>query len=664
MSATQNILVCPKCKSTLMQKYNSLYCESCGLVGVMEGKILDLLGNKGYYWGEVRSGYLEEIIKNAQKMGWRLTLKEVISRYPKLSDCLLANIRVDWLFHCLNFFNVDSCLDLGSGWGNLTFALANFFKEVYSLEAVKNKLIFQSIRQQQEKIPNIKFIRADWLDLPFPSNCLDLVAANGVLEWVGLSDHSKKVRSLQLQFLKEVNRVLKPSGCLYVGIENRFGFPFLLGALDHSGLPFTSLFPRKIADLVVKFFRKTYGDYQTEKRGSEEWQSYRTYTYTLEGYKKILREAGFNQINFYWALPSYNYPKYAGTFDCGSFSDYLHFRKQCFKYTKQDINSSYLKIASTISILPDSIIDFLGRLFYYEFLIFAYKTCKTTSFESKLLELGGCASSFVRSSGSRKINYFLFKQGKLSLVMKFPRFHENDSDLFNEEVRIQRFNRITVRMRKLDGIPIFIEPGIEGRFFEPLNIFHNRKALDWLLSFQEVTMKGIWNYEQLEKRIEPFISILSEINISKQLRVRTKKRMDSFFESLRKVKLEITSEHGDFSTENILMGNDMSVYVIDWECYEENGDPLFDFIYFIMQNSAITPDFRRNVLGNGKYSQIMKIMISEFSEKKELPDELISKGITYVILRCIYQTFHKVEQSQVERAKYIKLLKLWDEIYI
>src|SRR4030065_2206102 len=104
------------------------------------------------------------------------------------------------------------------------------------MESVRQRVSFQHIRQQQEHVRNIRFVRADWLRLPFPDNSFDLVVANGVLEWLGLSDYSRNPRQVQQEFLKEARRVLKPGGCLYVGTENRFGISFFAGARDHSGL--------------------------------------------------------------------------------------------------------------------------------------------------------------------------------------------------------------------------------------------------------------------------------------------------------------------------------------------------------------------------------------------------------------------------------------------
>ena len=90
-----------------------------------------------------------------------------------------------------------------------------------------------------------------------------------------------------------------------------------LGSIDHSGLRFTSLMPRKVADQYVKLIKRK--GYRTERSKN----SYRTYTYSYNGYKKFLKSVGFNNIDIYAFIPHYNNPQYMIPLDnnqIGSFS--------------------------------------------------------------------------------------------------------------------------------------------------------------------------------------------------------------------------------------------------------------------------------------------------------------------------------------------------------
>ena len=64
------------------------------------------------------------------------------------------------------------------------------YKTVYSLDRVYERMRFQSIRARLDGVQNIRFLRSDFLKLPLEDHSLDLIALNGVLEWVGMSDTS------------------------------------------------------------------------------------------------------------------------------------------------------------------------------------------------------------------------------------------------------------------------------------------------------------------------------------------------------------------------------------------------------------------------------------------------------------------------------------------
>jgi len=96
---------------------------------------------------------------------------------------------------------------------------------------------------------------------------------------------------------------LKPAGVLLIGIENRIGLHSFLGRIDHSGLPFTSLMPRWMASVYMKIRQP--GFHRTLLNSSA---GYRTYTYSPWGYRKLLREAGFHDVDFWWPRDGYNLP--------------------------------------------------------------------------------------------------------------------------------------------------------------------------------------------------------------------------------------------------------------------------------------------------------------------------------------------------------------------
>jgi ubiquinone/menaquinone biosynthesis C-methylase UbiE len=653
------LLICPKCKDRLIKTCNTVTCNTCGVEYKFENEIYDFLGDAPYYWSELTGQESDEFLETARLKGWKDAVRAISTKHREFDEYVMSKGRSDWLFHCVDFARTNTCLDIGSGWGAISFSLSSYFDEVWSLEAVKQRIDFQRIRQEQENIKNIHFVRSDWLRLPFQDNYFDVVCANGVLEWVGLSDYSKNPRDLQIEFLKELQRVLKPDGCLYIGVENRFGFGSFIGNIDHSGLRFTGILPRKISDIIVKLSSAS-GKYRQHSEMGK-WPDYRTYTYSLRGYRDLLKEGDFNQVNSYWTT-SYNNPKFAGKLDDDSVFYFLKFLS-----SHKGIATNFPSIVITaITLLPKKIVKLLTSAFVPELLIFAYKGKRENTFENKLLQLGSPSSSFFRLSGSlsleSKISYFLFKQSKCYSILKFPRGIESTA-LDLEEERMSQFNSFAIQKKMVDSVPIFIEPVLTGDQILLSSPSQNLLALNWLLNFQNKTQKGFWDQNLLGIKINHLIDFLQNTEIERQLIVRTRTRIEEYLKSLADIKIPITSEHGDFCYVNIIIDK-AKAYVVDWEFYEEYGDPFYDFIFFILtsscsgtsRNSAI-----KNLNCQGEYSSTLLTLISMFSKSKNIAPEIIVKAIPMVIIKRLFRIQHSSERH-INNDNLLFLLGEWDKI--
>lgn len=658
-------LVCPRCRIPFTDKDGMIHCERCGATGAFRDGIYDLIGEGGSYWGEIPAPEMEAALESARQDGWKTAARNIGLKYRGLGEYTLSNARVDWLFHCLDFARLGSCLDLGSGWGTLSFGLARYFGEVWSLEAVRQRVAFQRIRQQQEHVDNIRLVRADWLRLPFPDETFDLVVANGVLEWLGLSDYSRNPRQVQQDFLREARRVLKPGGCLYVGTENRFGISFFAGARDHSGLPFTSLLPRRLADLAVRLGRRTQGEYHRDKRMKEEWRTYLTYTYDFRGYQKLLREAGFDAVDIYWTF-SYNSPKYSGRCDDASFSFLLKLlRKNIFTLRRW---RSFLIWAC--SLLPGWLMPALARTFIPCFLIYAHKGTGGVSFESQLVQSAAPGCRFLRISGSHgvyaKINYFLLKGARAVSVVKFARFKEGASYREREKEAMARFNNIEITGKTIGPITVFVEPPIKGEPCRLFDLAQNRKVLAWLLDFQTKTGCGVWDAGTLAGHLDYLNDFLRESHaaIPGELRAKVWKSLAQFVQWTSGVTLAKNARHGDFCRGNVLIDNDGRIHVTDWEFYREESEPLFDIMFYIISahvevnpKSAFT---RQALLDRGKYSRMARYLMSEFARAKGLPEELMVQAVPYVLARCLYRaTSDKEDNRHLDAILYLRLLESW-----
>lgn len=658
------ILICLKCK--LPFNFNKdIVCPKCNRKIKRKSKIIDLLGEKGYYWGEISQQEAKVFLKDAKKLGHKKASLQLGTKYPGMYEYIQSYIRGDWFYDWVDFSKTKRCLDIGSGWGAISFYLAHQFDEVWSLESVIERLQFQKIRADQEKIKNINFVRSDWLKLPFADNSFDLVSLNGVLEWIGLSDYSKNPQELQTSFLKEVKRVLKPGGCVYIGIENRFAFFSFLGTPDHSGIPFTSLLPRKTADAVVRKYRKTGECYSEEKRMSDEWPDYRTYTYSHQGYKKLLESADFRNPEVNWTI-SYNSPAVTGNFSGESFKYLLSFYKQHDFYSN-NVKKTIVGLGASIPIL---LIKYIFPIFCPNFLIFAYKNTKSKgTFKNKIIRLVSGSTDCLRKSGAHgstsKVNFFLLKNGNPLAVVRTARFKKFSKFLDKEEKLLGKWNNIKIIKKKIDNKNVYIEEYIDGNVCQTLSRKDNLAAFEWLIKFQNETFKRYWKSASFQKRIVKLKGTLKTTNIKALDKKKFIKLVDKFIVQSEQIKIPAVSGHGDFAKTNVIISN-YKTYVIDWEFFEEISDPFFDFIFFLNGNSMVgkMPGcFEDNWIGKGKYSKEIKLLMNQFCQEYDMSSELLVDSISYVLLKTLSRRLDFKDTRHLDIGLIVTLINIWVKIY-
>ena len=234
-------------------------------------------------------------IINEIKLGthWKKAVKEKFQEAnPWLYEIVTSPKRTKFLDEFIKPNNLQ-ILDIGAGWGQLTLPLAKQNK-ICSLEPTPERLDFITAAANQENVSkNISFIGADYLDIKF-ENEFDLILSIGVLEWVGAFRSGKEPEELQLEFLKKIKSELKEDGKLIIGIENRLGLKYLMGAPDdHIGHPNITIHQKEIAKKLYK-----------EKTDQE----LRSLTHSMPEYKEMLLNAEFNNISFYTSNPDYKLP--------------------------------------------------------------------------------------------------------------------------------------------------------------------------------------------------------------------------------------------------------------------------------------------------------------------------------------------------------------------
>jgi SAM-dependent methyltransferase len=315
-------LVCPNCRIALIEENRKLRCPSCTENWVIE-KNVPWFCRPSLYWGEIDQPSMQKLNGLAREKGWESALHQVA---PQLSNYVTSPSRTNWT--TLLPLKPDwTALDIGAGWGSNAFPLSQRLKHVVALEAVLERAEFMEIRREQTMRNNLQVVAASIHEMPLPNERFNLVVMNGILEWVALSAPGDPGR-VQENILRRVNELLDVDGWLYLGIENRFSFEAFLGEQDDSGMPFASLMPRKIADFYMNWVSPRHN------RIHGMMNSYRTYTYSYWGYKRLLERCGFKDFQA-WGTYSYNRPKLLYSLkDASEFKQYLEGRSAASRRKK------------------------------------------------------------------------------------------------------------------------------------------------------------------------------------------------------------------------------------------------------------------------------------------------------------------------------------------
>ena len=254
--------------------------------------------NESFFWSYIPRDEMRRLVALGREKGLEQPIEEILGQRPASGYYrkLLDDDRGDFGF----LWDVPAdgkVLDFGSGWGTTALALARQVSGLLALDATRENLDFAQLRAREAGQENIVFVHAEPLEhLRFPcaQASFDGVVLIGILEWVGNEQGTGSPDDLQIRFLKEIHEVLKPGGLIYLAIENRFGGPYWFGRPDpHAHVPFLSLLPRWAANAVSLLVRG---------------QPYRTYTHSHGKLRKLLREAGFDDLRFYVSLPDYRSP--------------------------------------------------------------------------------------------------------------------------------------------------------------------------------------------------------------------------------------------------------------------------------------------------------------------------------------------------------------------
>ena len=583
-------LVCPNCGDNLIPE-QVCGCPAHTALEIWQGVPRILFGQK--YWGECSSEELRAVLDRMETMSWQQALRAVLGGKPVYKH-LTSRIAADFIYS-LPWDEISDVLDIGAGMGFVTVPMSRFAKRVVAVEAVPERAQFLARRAAQEGLCNVHPIIATATSLPFSPESFDLITLNGVFEYIGLWGEGDP-QHVQLDFLKTVRRLLRPTGILYIGIETRFGLANWLGSRDHSGFKYTSLMPRRLANAYCRWRRRPFYGSETATAG------YRTYTYTPAQSADLLRRAGFETVEVHGCFPGYNEQR--AIYPLKSYAVTREMRRLVYPA------ASRLGTLRTLLTQRRMLYDKIEN----EIILLA--TQRQTS-----SPLNAASHSSTRASGAQ-----LNTSDKILLI----RFADN------EPVSIAKAGKDTLTEHRLTIAFDFLSKVYDRAATADLGVRLPRPISQWsrngLTYFEYEYVRGTRLSDYLTPRVfrlEKFIAILKNTIeryvhfcswLNKEVPLNMAGRVDTFIDEvcgisvdnsalasnvkeacrrIRNGQFPLSWVHGDLSLSNVLVTNDQLV-LIDWENVSGSSLVGIDLIRLLYdtwdETSLLRADLRAKVM--------------------------------------------------------------------
>lgn len=651
----KNIFVCPECKRDLSIDSGRLICAYCSLDYSLIDGIPDFR-KKDQYWCNVNRQKMQELNKLARSSGdWLGAAKRVV---PEYAAHFIPFDRADmqFLWPCTKDSRI---LDAGSMWGGISIPAAQFHGQVYAVDKTKETLEFLNIRAKQMGLDNIQAVASGLEKLPFPDNFFDLVVLSGVLEWVAFGEelvlekhwrrfgrgvktgqrkrYADNPKEVQLKVLQEMRRVIKPGGCLYLAIENRVGYIYLVGYPDdHMNLPFICFMPRALANLVTKITLNC---------------EYRTYVYTIPECKTLLRRGGFANIDFYGIFTHYINPKEAIPLPM------IENLKGKIISTKRGINKILL------SLIPKKMLPWLSP----SIVAFATKGSGPKN-DPRLVQLlkkegllNGSSSAIrlmkcdSRPGNELTVNYWVYTDegNKPKYFCKVCRSNKATAVLRQESENIRILNnllkesRLNSHIPKLlhygttDGITFMVTEFIDARkssFNFNSRLKYKLKDLDteikeairFLAQFQKNTItKQIEAVSYLVQFLEDKKMILQKRGLLTENVNASIDKLKEEIKELGEFTMPLCAQHGDYDFFYNILFHEEGLRITDFEHFEQQALPFLDLATLIFNPLVVSHEYKKSkrrmskILDKYELRKFLNDWLSLYEQLTGMPRKLL-----------------------------------------
>ncbi|MBS0197395.1 MAG: class I SAM-dependent methyltransferase [Planctomycetes bacterium] len=235
-------------------------------------------------------------LASARRVGWSAAIDEVYIPGTKGHTYITQDSRAGFL-GLLPMTGDSVVLEIGCSMGQHTAAIAGRCAAVYAIDVVLEQSQFTAARCTQQGIHNVSVAcGGDDSRLPYREGMFDVVIMNLVLEWCA-SRSPEPHHVVHHRMLREIARVTKRGGVLFLTTKNRYSLRLLLGGRDEHahGLRFGSALPRAVLDRLLRHY----------KLGRA-----RGWLHSYSELRGLIMHAGFSTPKSFWAAPDMRYPRH------------------------------------------------------------------------------------------------------------------------------------------------------------------------------------------------------------------------------------------------------------------------------------------------------------------------------------------------------------------
>lgn len=224
-------------------------------------------------------GDIEEVILDIVKNNRPDRFEEIISREKNWPILYHLSSKRTNIINWYPLKKTSKVLEIGSGCGAITGALAEKAQQVTCIELSKRRSLINAYRNAEKD--NIVIKIGNFQDIePTLTDKYDLITLIGVFEYGQLYIDSDEPF---VEFLSIIKKHLEEDASIVIAIENKLGLKYWAGCQE---------------DHIPEYF--------TGIEGYENVKGVKTFS--KKEITRIIEKAGFSEIEFYYPYPDYKFP--------------------------------------------------------------------------------------------------------------------------------------------------------------------------------------------------------------------------------------------------------------------------------------------------------------------------------------------------------------------